>query len=218
MEPSFFGWPAAKAAQPGSAHDLCLRNSPCSDTARRVSCTRDACRPITVPHTTRSVRITAIIASENVSGPGRQLCALGAALIRAGVDFDVVILHRPRNPSPALAAHLDGSGVPHHIVEDRGPLDPGLPGRLARLFERLQPDLIQTHNYKATAAAWLLRRFGSRLPWIGFFHGETHEDVKARFYHWLDHRMLASADRVVVMSARQKACLSHSRQPCARPS
>ena len=46
----------------------------------------------------------------------------------------------------------------------------------------------------------LLRRTGAVWPWIGFFHGETRENLKVKLYHWLDRRMLAAADRVVVMS------------------
>jgi glycosyltransferase involved in cell wall biosynthesis len=70
-------------------------------------------------------------------------------------------------------------------------------------------DLIQTHGYKASAVAWWLRRQRPEIPWIGCFHGETHEDLKARFYHWLDHRLLAKADRVVVMSMLQLAAFAH---------
>lgn len=150
------------------------------------------------------LRVAAIIANESVSGPGRQLAALADALRREhGTEYLILILHRRGNPRPPYAAFLDRLDVPYALVEDRGPLDIGLIGRARSVLGRFQPTLIQSHGYKATALALALRRTGADWPWIGFFHGETHEDLKARFYHWLDRRMLGAADRVVVMSRRQ---------------
>jgi glycosyltransferase involved in cell wall biosynthesis len=157
----------------------------------------------------KSLRVAAIIANESVSGPGRQLTALAAALGARGAEFLVVILHRTGNPPPPLGTYLEAQHVPHTMVEDRGPLDLKVVQRVRDLLTSWQPCIVQTHGYKATAVAHALRSTGSRWPWIGFFHGETHEDLKARFYHWLDHRMLASADRIVVMSQRQHARFAH---------
>jgi len=152
-----------------------------------------------------ALRVLAVIANESVSGPGRQLAALAASLGQRGTEFLVAILHRAGNPYPPFATHLEQHGVRFVLVEDRGPLDWGVVRRLRILLDREKPSILQTHGYKATAVARALRLTGRRLPWVGFFHGETHEDRKARFYHWLDHRMLTSADRVIAMSERQRA-------------
>jgi len=71
------------------------------------------------------------------------------------------------------------------------------------VLERWQPSIVQTHGYKATAVAYLLRRRHAPVPWIGFFHGSTTEDLKARFYHWVDRQLLGGAERIVVMSPTQ---------------
>jgi len=68
---------------------------------------------------------------------------------------------------------------------------------------------VQTHGYKATAVAYLLRRLRVPWPWIGFFHGSTSENLKVRFYHWLDRRLLRAAERVVVMSHAQAQAFAH---------
>jgi glycosyltransferase involved in cell wall biosynthesis len=168
---------------------------------------RAAAQPDVVSAPTfNGLSVAAVIANESVSGPGRQLGALAAAMRALGSDFRVIVLHRSGNPEPAYAEYLDGLGVPCVMVEDRGPLDvPGVARRIARLLRDWKTDVIQTHGYKATAAGWFLRRSREHRPWIGFFHGETHENLKARFYHRLDHAMLGSADRVVVMSLLQHA-------------
>lgn len=150
------------------------------------------------------LRVLALISNESISGPGRQLAALAVAMRPHHVDIHVAILHRQGNPRPPFADYLASLDVSHEMIEDRGPLDLRIPGALRRVIARTGATLLQTHGYKASAAAWAVRARGDRTPWVGFFHGETDEDLKARVYHWLDHRMLAAADRVVVMSARQE--------------
>jgi len=72
-----------------------------------------------------------------------------------------------------------------------------------------RPSIVQTHGYKATAVAYLLRRLRLPWAWVGFFHGTTTEDVKDRFYHWIDRRRLGAAERIVVMSQAQARAFRH---------
>src|SRR2546427_5516854 len=69
------------------------------------------------------VRIAALVGSEALSGPGRQLTALAAALKRAGIACLIVAFQRRGGPSVAFAQELDRTGVGHCGVEDRGALD-----------------------------------------------------------------------------------------------
>src|SRR5256886_13711171 len=106
--------------------------------------------------------------------------------------------------------YLDEAGVEHVVVEDRGPLDWRLASRVRRVLERWQPSIVQTHGYKATAVAYLLRRLYAPVPWIGFFHGSTTEDLKARFYHWLDPPLLGGAEGIPGTSLAQARDLLRS--------
>ncbi len=154
-------------------------------------------------------RIAALVPSEDISGFGRQLTALARALQDAGIDCLVVAFHRRGRPPSAFAKYLQQAGVKHCVVEDGGPLDWRLASRVETVLRRWRPSIVQTHGYKAAAVAYLLRRWGLRWPWIGFFHGFTTEprftisSIKQRFYHWLDLRLLCAAERVVVMSCAQ---------------
>ncbi len=157
-----------------------------------------------------SMRIAALVATEQVSGPGRQLTALAGALRDGGVSCLIIALHRAGRPPSAFAQYLADAGVEHCIVEDRGPLDWRVASQVRTILERWQPSIVQTHSYKATAVAYALHSRRPPWSWAGFYHGSTHEDLKARLYHWVDRRMLRAADRVVVMSREQAVAFQRS--------
>jgi glycosyltransferase involved in cell wall biosynthesis len=100
---------------------------------------------------------------------------------------------------------LDDEGVAYQIFEDRGPLDTRLVRAIGQFLEEWQPDIVQTHGYKPAGVAYLLRRLGRRIVWVGFSHGETDLGPKDRLYHRLHVILLRRADRIVVMSKRQLA-------------
>ncbi|MGH7503796.1 MAG: glycosyltransferase family 4 protein [Longimicrobiales bacterium] len=151
--------------------------------------------------------MTSLISMEGLSGPGRQLAAFALQALDHGVRVRVAILHRTGNPTPAFARALQDLGIECITLRDDGPLDFAIPGRVRSALHDWNCDVLESHGYKATAAAYFLKRTGLDIPWIGFFHGETHEDLKAHFYHALDRRFLRSADRAVVMSERQRVSI-----------
>src|SRR5256884_5975839 len=155
-------------------------------------------------------RIAALVPSEVVTGPGRQVTALARALEGAGIECLVIAFHRRGRPPSGFAQYLREAGVRHCVVEDGGPVDWRMALRLGSVLRRWRPSIVQTHGYKATAVAYLLRRLQHRpWHWIGFHHGVTTEDVKDRFYHWVDKQLLRAADRVVVMSQAQARAFKH---------
>ncbi len=153
--------------------------------------------------TVRRLRVAALVATEHVSGPGRQLAALAEQAAGAGVEFLVIVFHRRGRPTPDLARYLGDRGVRHSVVEDRGPLDVRLVTQVGRLLAEWQPAIVQTHTAKATAVAFALRALGASWKWVACFHGLTTENSKVRFYHWIDRRLMGWADAIVVMSQEQ---------------
>ena len=154
-------------------------------------------------------RIAALVPSEAVTGPGRQVTALARALEGAGIECLVIAFHRRGRPPSGFAQYLREAGVRHCVVEDGGPVDWRMALRVGSVLRRWRPSIVQTHGYKATAVAYLLRRLRPRWPWVGFFHGTTAEDRKDRFYHWVDRRLLGAAERIVVMSQAQARAFHH---------
>src|SRR2546422_4268799 len=145
------------------------------------------------------VRVAALVGSEALSGPGRQLTALAAALKRAGIACLIVASQRRGRPSVAFAQELDRAGVEHCVVEDRGPLDWRVARDVQDMLRRWRPSIVETHGYKTTAVAYLLRRLGSPWPWGCFFPGSTREGLKARFFQWVDRRLLRGGGLLVVL-------------------
>lgn len=151
----------------------------------------------------RVVRVAALIDTSIMSGPGRQLVAIATALQRNGVALRVVLFRRRGRPQPPLVDLLQRSGVDHVVLPERGRLDFRMLRELRHDLAREQVDVLQTHGYRPTLLAYLLRAgFGVRLPWVAFAHGRTAENAKVRLYHALDYRLMRRADRVVVMSQR----------------
>jgi len=147
-------------------------------------------------------RIAALVPDDAI-GPARQVTALARALQRAGIDWLVVVFHRRGRPPSRCAHYLREAGVRHCVVEDRGPVDWRMALRVGSVLRRWRPSIVQTHGYKATALAYLLRQLRPPWPWVGFLHGATTENLKDRFYHWVDRRLLGAAERIVVMSQAQ---------------
>lgn len=172
--------------------------------ARASRCSLDADDSRSLPE-----RIAALIPGGDAIGPVRQVTALAGALHSAGFEWFVVV-HERRGGSPSRCArYLEQAGVRHCVVEDSGPLDWRSVWRIGRVLRRWRPSIVQTHGYKATALAYLLRQTHVPWPWIGFFHGATTKNLKERVYHWFHPWLLGAADRVVVMSRAQAHALRH---------
>jgi len=154
-----------------------------------------------------ATRLLAIIDTVQVSGPGKQLAALLVALRERGTNARVLTIHRTGRPSAPFVTHLESLGIPCTVIPERGRFDPFLAWRAGRVVREFQPHVVQTHSYKATVLAWLLRRMGYAFSWVGCFHGATDETTAVRAYHRLDIMLLRTADRTVIMSETQRTAL-----------
>ena len=65
------------------------------------------------------------------------------------------------------------------------------------------PDIVQTHNYRPTTIAALLRITRVPWKWVAFFHGYTTESFRVRAYNLLDNVLMRTADQIVVVSESQ---------------
>jgi glycosyltransferase involved in cell wall biosynthesis len=155
-------------------------------------------------------RVLAIIDTVQVSGPGRQLAATVDVLARMDTELRIVIFARHGTPTRPYQSFLEAAGIAHVVISERQPFDTAPLRQVAAELKRFQPHIVQTHGYKPSAVAYLLRRLGSRFRWVAFFHGATTENLKVRAYHMLDQFLMRAADTVIVMSGR------HLRELAAR--
>jgi len=164
----------------------------------------DLAHHVTAARSTPIERGVAVIDAATLSGPGRQLVALCAALRAQGVDMQVVTFLRRGRPESALVTQLQRERVPVTVIAEHGAADVGLVARLRAVISSIDPQFVQTHGYRPTALMYALRRGGATWPWIAYYHGATTENWKVRAYHWLDQRLMPAADRIVVMSSRHE--------------
>jgi glycosyltransferase involved in cell wall biosynthesis len=155
------------------------------------------------------LRIAAIMDTAILSGPGRQLTEVARALKHKGVDVTVVTFQRRGRAASPFPEHLAKAGVACEVLPESGATDVSLLPRLRVAIDRIDPHVIQTHSYKPAALVAAMQLLGRRRPWAAFFHGVTHEDRKVRVYNWIDRRLVARADRIVVMSQAQLAGFDH---------
>lgn len=150
------------------------------------------------------LRVAAVIDALTVSGPARQLAAVAQYLAPHGIEICVVTFLRHGRREAPFVDFMRSSGVSVTVLPDAGPADVALIWRVRRALAEYRPDVVQTHGYRPTAIAFALKRLGASWPWLAFFHGETFENRKVRFYNWLDRQLLPSADKLVVMSDAQR--------------
>jgi glycosyltransferase involved in cell wall biosynthesis len=150
------------------------------------------------------MRVVALVPGDDFSGPAGQVASTSAELAKHGIELRFILLCRPAAATGRLPSFLDRRGIPYKLLEDRRPFDPGLAIRVWRLLSEWQPGILETHGYKASAIALALTRLRPQWRWVAFFHGLTTESRRARFYHWLDQRILRWADAVVAISEEQR--------------
>lgn len=164
---------------------------------------RDVTPPARTPG--RGIRVVAVMDTSIVSGPGKQLAAIVGPLHEAGVEIHIITFQHTHRETSAYRQFLEQAGIDTTVVRYSRRFDRGLLPALKDAIDALDPDIVQTHSYRPTTLTWLLRnRYRPGWRWIGFFHGSTREDLKVLAYHWLDRRLLRSADRIVVMSRAQR--------------
>jgi glycosyltransferase involved in cell wall biosynthesis len=119
-----------------------------------------------------------------------------------GTELRIVIFARFGTPTRPYQSFLEAAGIAHVVISERRAFDMAPLRQIAAELKRFQPHIVQTHGYKPSAVAYLLRRLGSRFRWVAFFHGATTENLKVRAYHMLDQFLMRAADTVIVMSGR----------------
>ena len=102
-----------------------------------------------------AIRILHIIPTLDQAGAEKQLCLLAAGLPRDEFEVHVTALTRggPRQ------AELQANQLPTTVIGKRWKIDPLALSRLARHIRRLQPELIHTWLFAASAYGRIAARY-----------------------------------------------------------
>jgi glycosyltransferase involved in cell wall biosynthesis len=148
-------------------------------------------------HASNEIRVLALIAANEVTGPLRGLFQL----IEHAKDVRFVLgmfLLKDHQSTRAVAEAMR-RGFHVELLTQTRRYDPGLLIRTAKVIRSHRPTVIQSHGYKSALIAWIC---GSlyRIPWLAFSHGYTSENRRISLYNRLDAWVLRHADVVVAMS------------------
>jgi glycosyltransferase involved in cell wall biosynthesis len=149
------------------------------------------------PHASNEIKVLALIAANEVTGPLRGLFQL----IEHAKDVRFIVgmfLLKGHQPTPAVSEAMR-RGLHVELVTQAGRYDAGLLIRTARIIRTYHPTIIQSHGYKSALIAWICGTL-YRVPWLAFSHGYTSENHRISLYNRLDAWVLRRADAVVAMS------------------
>ncbi|MDQ6735953.1 MAG: glycosyltransferase [Nitrospirota bacterium] len=149
------------------------------------------------PRASNEIRVLALIAANEVTGPLRGLFQL----IEHAKDVRFVLgmfLLKGHQPTRAVTEAVR-RGFHVELLTQAGRYDAGLLIRTAKIIRTHHPTVIQSHGYKSALVAWICGGL-YRVPWLAFSHGYTSENRRINLYNRLDAWVLRRADAVVAMS------------------
>ena len=168
-----------------------------------------------LPPPVRKIRVLAMMESQWVTGPAKNLIAFGRHLQASvpsdlpAVELSVIAFDRPSSPANRFISALNAAGIRTHVIRERHPGDPRVIRQLLAIIRSEKPDILQTHNSKSH---FLVRLTGlqRRIPWIAFFHGFTSRDARDRFYSRIGWWALRGAPHIVTVCRAFAADLQRS--------
>ncbi len=150
------------------------------------------------------LRVMAFMDTAMLSGPAKQLLATVEPLAITGVDIIPVTFGHRTIGATEFIAELRDRRIEHRTIAPASRLELVRKDVVMQVSRELDASIVQTHSYRPAVLAMCAKIRGLRKPWIGFFHGATHEDWKVRVYNFIDNLALRSASRVVVVAHSQR--------------
>jgi glycosyltransferase involved in cell wall biosynthesis len=160
------------------------------------------------------MRLLAILETESVSGPTKNLLEFARWAGPIGIETAVVVIAR-RELATSLVEMVRDSRVSLQVVKERRAFDPNVIAALRDAAARALPDLIQTHAVKSHfLARWA--GLAGIAPWVAFHHGYTRPAARVLLYNQLDRWSLPTARRIVTMSVPFREELARRGVPLQR--
>ena len=146
-----------------------------------------------------------------VYGAERATLDLASGLRAAGEEVTLLLIEEARL-GPAATGLRDAvaaRGLPHRSLRVAGRLSPALVHSLRDALRELRADVLHTTGYKADLHGGWAAGWGRRWPVVSTVHGWLfRDDLKERFYGWLNVQALRRCARVVALSQHYEAMLA----------
>ncbi|MGV8048742.1 MAG: glycosyltransferase [Anaerolineaceae bacterium] len=154
----------------------------------------------------KKMRILPIIDTQRIGGPGKGLVMLIKSLQRHCEIPGIVLFRRNSSMLSDFAALLASEGIQTFNIDERRAFDYAALPALLGLIRQLEPDIIQTHGYKANFYLMLLsllRAFHGG-KWLAWVHGWTSENFRVKIYHLLEVLSVQYSDIIICVAENLK--------------
>jgi len=138
----------------------------------------------------------------SVTGPAKNLIAFGQWTRTpegraSGIELSVATYVRHGSGAGrGFLAAAQSAGLTTWEIPERGRFDRHAATELARVIDRVDPQIVQTHNTKSHLFV-KVSKFRRLRPWIAFQHGYLTTDLKLLLYNEVDRWTLPAASVVV---------------------
>ena len=157
-------------------------------------------------------KVLIMIATDQVGGPGKGLFQFLQYAPREAFDYILCNFNLKNRPAGQFIEEARRGRLNLQLLQQRALIDPLLILQAYRVIKQHGVTLIQTHGYKSNVIGCILR-VCCGVPWIGFAHGYTNDNLKVRLYNRIDQLVLRFADKVVTVSRSMKELLILSGVP-----
>jgi glycosyltransferase involved in cell wall biosynthesis len=141
-------------------------------------------------------------ASNFFGGPEKQIVQ-HLLLLRESSTQAVLCSFDEAGKETELVTRARELGLASVSVPCTSAYDPRQIFRLRTLFLAKRPHIVCSHDYRSNLLCRLAAR-GLGVAQVAFWRGTTRENLKVRFYHWAERRLLRAAAHVVVVSKEQR--------------
>ncbi|UCD94842.1 MAG: glycosyltransferase, partial [Candidatus Zixiibacteriota bacterium] len=151
----------------------------------------------------KSIKILHLRSSEFFGGPERAIIGQCRSLTKFNL---ICVSFVRRGGGNRFLDECRKAGIETIVIRDSFPGDFRVIGQISRLVRDLQLDLVITHDYKSNVFAYYaLRNAGARQ--VAHFRGRTAEDLKDKFYNYLNYIYLRKIPRVLTVSSTSREFL-----------
>jgi glycosyltransferase involved in cell wall biosynthesis len=134
-------------------------------------------------------------------GPEKTILHSPRPLLAAGYRMLCAYLHPPADPGfDRLRQRARALGAPLFSVDDRGPWDWQVIGKLLQICRRERVQIWHGHDYKSNALGLLLRQFWP-MRLVTTVHGWVVHTRRTPLYYGIDRLCLRHYERVLCVSA-----------------
>jgi len=116
-----------------------------------------------------------------------------------------------------LVSRAQAGGIPTFLLQTRSPFSPAAISQLRTQLRKHRVDLLVTHGYKADLIGYWATR-GTSVPLLVCIRGYTGENLRVRFYEWIDKRLLVRVKHVLAVSEMTRRIVERQGVPPGRVS